>query len=361
MMMLSTKNEKAPPRTSRGRGAPQRSWKSSSDLPQRSVGRWESMESLSSAASSTSSRNNAAPPMRPPRRNNSDSSSEVDLDEFDATDHGDDDDDVDSSDEEEQEPLSPLKGDGRAADLTLWKSSDSLPRLHEMIPSLSRPSRQGPSSPHRGGLARWKSTSECIQRSSIPEDSELLTICKRHPADDTKDEDDSLTKPKRRNSLTQNEAPEEDNDKNDDANEAEMMPTPVMLMRRNRSEAPRRGQSALLQMQHSLRDVSQDGRPQAALPSTSREGPPQRSGSSRPTPPRRAPSRSVSERVSPLQRSLTRHTSMIQRRPSSSAAAAGGDLMTLRKAVVAAAAAAQSIPSPVSVQDVAMDAATTHI
>ena len=289
------------------------------------------------------------------RRSNSDSSTEVDLAQFDASeaaedDDDDDDDDVDSiavSEEQEDEPISPLKN-WTGSNLSRWTSNESLPRLQQGLSPTTTfrppPTRHfhGSASPHRG-VTRWHSTSECLQSSSIPEDAEVLTINKKHPADTTKDSEDSLlAKPTRRRSMPLSdeedsidshgagEEEEEDNDPVNNRQTPSSSETTMPLMRRYRSEIPRRGPNMLLEMQQSLRQHthSDDQQPAEMIHHGREQAPPARISSSRQAPPRRIPSRSVSECVAPLHRSLSRRPSVRRTESASSTSSGGADATT---------------------------------
>ena len=251
-----------------------------------------SSDSLDSFGSSS-----LVPPMRPTRRGSNGSDS--------WNDDG-------SKSLEEHEPIK------RGSNLTRSKStSHGLPPSRGRgLPSRGTPSRRSSSPDRSNGLTRWKSTSECLRVSSIPEDSCLLSLTsKKHPADTDPSVDESPRMPgppKRRSSFSNEDEPkmliqgEED--------DAEPVPPPPgKPMRRHKSEfVPRRG--LLLEMQMSLESEStfscqhhqQHHHQQHTTTSST-------CGDSRPAPPRRAPSRTVSESVTPLQRSLSRHTSMMRR------------------------------------------------
>ena len=359
---MSPKNDEAPPPLpSRHRLAlPQRSWKSTSQLPNVTVSRWEN--------SDHNGMDGAGRQQHPPhRRDNSDSSSEVDLAQFEHSeaadnDDDDDDDDLDSeaaSEEQEDEPLSPLKS-STCSKLSRWTNNESLPRSQQGLSPTTTfrppPTRQflGPASPHRG-VARWRSTSECLQNSSIPEDAEVLTMNKKHPADAAKDDEDSLlAKPKRRNSMPRSDEEEctdcyvvdgddkqeegKDNDPVNDRHTTSSSETMMPLMRRHRSEIPRRGPNMLLEMQQSLQQPKRpdDQQQEASIHHGCEKVLPSRISSSRQAPPRRIPSRSVSECVAPLQRSLSRRPSVRRTESASSTSSGGADattsLLALRQA-----------------------------
>lgn len=369
-MRVSPKNEEAPPPLpSRRRLAlPQRSWKSSSELPS-AITRWENSDNNGITGIGMQH------PPHQHRRSNSDSSTEVDLAQFDASEVADDDDDDDEDDdnddddvdsaavseEQEDEPISPLKN-WSGGNLSRWTSNESLPSMQQGLSPTTTfrppPTRHfhGSASPHRG-VARWHSTSECLQSSSIPEDAEVLTINKKHPADTTKAHEDSLlAKPTRRKSMPlsdeedssdshcggdgEEEEEQEVEEDNDPVNnrQTSSSETAMPLTRRYRSEIPRRGPNMLLEMQQSLRQPnhSDDQQPAALIQHGREQGPPARISSSRPVPPRRIPSRSVSECVAPLHRSLSRRPSVRRTESASSTSSGGADattsLMALRQA-----------------------------
>jgi len=267
MMMVSPKNNEPENRSPIRRVAPQRSWKSSDSL-------------VGVAPVSSLSR-----PVSPSRRGSNGSDYNDDENSF-----------------EENK---------RGSNLIRSKSSSATSprRVSRGMPSsrLHLPSQERSSFPDRpNGLSRWKSTSECLRASSIPEDSCLLSLTKKHPADTDPSTDNSPRMPGQPRATRSSFST--DNEINMIVEDDEFAapppppPRPITMMRRYQSElVPQRGM--LMEMQQSLASS-------AAPPETSSSK--RRGDDDRPAPPRRAPSRSPSEcaKRAPLQRSLSRNTSM---------------------------------------------------